>query len=103
MKKIIILTSTLAITFFSGCAVHPTQAFLYSNTTVPVNATGNSEASKQGVSDECVNILGIVATGDCSITSAKRNGGISRVSTVDWKGINVLGIYSRGNTLITGQ
>ena len=101
-KKLIMLTSILTISIFSGCAVRPNQALIYSNTTTPVNATSNTGV-KRGVSDECVNILGIVASGDCSINSAKKNGQISKVSTVDWRGINVLNVYSRGNTIITGE
>ena len=102
-KRLFTLTSTFAIILLSGCAVRPTQAVIYSNTTTPVNATNSTSGAKKGISDECVNILGIIATGDCSIQSAKENGKISKVSTVDWKGINFLGIYARGNTIITGD
>jgi hypothetical protein len=87
---------------FSGCAIRPTQAFVYSDTTAPLNAT-SATGSKVGISDECTNILGIIATGDCSIESAKKNGNISSVSSVDWKGTNILGIYSTGRTIVRGN
>ena len=65
-------------------------------------ATG-SGGHKTGTSDECKSILGLVAEGDCSIASAKKNGHISKVSTVDWKGTNLFGLIYKGHTVITGQ
>jgi len=103
MKKILLLSSAFAL-LSTGCAVRPTQALIYSDATAPFQATNvSADAMKQGVSDECTNILGLFATGDCSIASAKKNGNISAVSSVDWKGTNILGIYSTGQTVITGK
>jgi uncharacterized protein YcfL len=103
MKKTLLLT-TIAALLLSGCAIRPTQALIYSDATAPLQATNvSAEATKTGESDECTNILGLIATGDCSIASAKKNGNISAVSSVDWKGTNILGIYSTGKTVITGK
>jgi len=103
MKKLFLLT-TLGAVLFSGCAIRPTHALIYSDAIAPYQATNvSADATKTGESDECTNILGLIATGDCSISSAKRNGNISTVSSVDWKGTNILGIYSTGKTIITGK
>jgi len=103
MKKTLLLTS-IATLLFSGCAIRPTQALIYSDATAPLQATNvSAEATRIGESDECTNILGLVARGDCSIASAKKNGNISTVSSVDWKGTNILGFYSTGKTIITGK
>ena len=103
MKKFLILSSATAL-LFTGCAFHPTQAFVYTDATAPYQVTNvSSDATKVGESDTCTNILGLIATGDCSIASAKKNGGISSVATVDWKGTNILGIYMTGKTVITGK
>jgi hypothetical protein len=103
MKKILLLSSITAL-LTTGCAMRPTQAFVYSDAIAPAQATNvSASASKTGQSDECTNILGLIATGDCSIASAKRNSGISSVATVDWKGTNILGIYMTGRTVITGK
>jgi len=103
MKKILLLSSTIAI-LSTGCAIRPTQALVYTETISPSKVTNvSSSTAKKGVSDECTNILGIIARGDCSIASAKKNGNISAVSTVDWKGTNILGIYSTGRTIVTGN
>jgi uncharacterized protein YcfL len=103
MKKILILTSITAL-LFAGCAFRPTQALVYTDSVAPSHATNvSADAIKVGESDKCTNILGIIATGDCSIASAKKNGNISTVSTVDWKGTNILGFYSTGRTIVTGK
>jgi hypothetical protein len=103
MKKILLLGSITAL-LSTGCAIRPTQAFIYSDSVAPAQVTNvSASTAKSGESDECTNILGLIATGDCSIASAKRNSGISSVATVDWKGTNILGIYSTGKTVITGK
>lgn len=104
MKKHVIILSSAVALLFSGCAFRPTQAFVYTDTKAPYMATAStSEGDKKGVSERCTNILGLFATGDCSIESAKRNGGISTVSSVDWEGTNILGFYSTGKTVVTGK
>ena len=105
MLKQIITTAVLGATLatMTGCAVRPTQAFIYTGTTSPMMATSATSSDKVGTSETCTNILGIVATGDCSIASAKKNGGISTVSSVDWVGTNIMGIFSKGQTVVTGK
>jgi len=65
--------------------------------------TNNATSSKVGESENCVNILGIFATGDCSTASAAKNGEITKISTADWKGQNFLGIFSSRRTIVTGD
>jgi len=103
MNKKLLLTSMTLMLLFSGCAFRATQAIVYTDTTAPAQATSATGSVKVGISDECTNILGLIATGDCSIASAKKNGNISTVSSVDWKGTNIFGFYSTGRTVITGQ
>lgn len=101
------ITSSVAIfaalATFSGCALQPTHALIYTNTNAPYMATSADSTGKVGESEECTNILGLVATGDCSIATAAKNGNIKTVSTADWKGTNILGIYSTGKTVVTGK
>ena len=103
MIKISVLSAALVVAAtMSGCAMQPTHALIYSNATAPVMATA-SKGSKTGESERCTNIMGIVASGDCSISNAAKNGKITTVSTVDWKGTNILGFYSTGTTVVTGE
>ncbi|MFZ9596715.1 MAG: TRL-like family protein [Bdellovibrionia bacterium] len=94
----------LTTALFSGCAT----TGLYTKTGValvgsfkePVMAT-TAKASKSGRA--CTdNILG-VSFGDASIEAAKKNGGISTVSTVDSEIKNILGIYGQNCTIVTGE
>ena len=101
--KLLVATSVLAAGIFSGCAVTPTRAFIYQDTTIPYHATSAQGGSKVGVSDECTNILGIIATGDCSISNAAKKAGITKITSVDWEGTNILGIYRTGKTIVRGE
>ena len=103
MKKLSIAALAGGAILFSGCAMQPTHAMIYSSTKTPVTATATQVGSKIGKSDTCTNILGIIATGDCSVTSAVKKGKITKISTVDWEGSNILGIIAEGRTVVTGE
>ena len=74
----------------------------YTGVRGPIDSESASAASRSGRA--CAsNILGMVATGDASIATAKRNGGISAVSAVDHDSMSVLGVYSRFCTIVSGE
>ncbi len=89
----------------SGCAVVASpvgNAAFYTSVQGPVAPGAASGASKTGRS--CAsNILGVVALGDASIATAKRNGGITAVASVDHDSLNVLAVYSRYCTVVAGE
>jgi hypothetical protein len=63
---------------------------------------GNGAGTKTG--EACVSsILGIVATGDGSISAAKAAGGITQVAHVDHDNFSVLGLYAKTCTVVVGQ
>lgn len=75
--------------FASGCGI-----------TSVVDVTDNPVGHRQGKA--CVtNLLGLIATGDASISTAARNGGVTKVATVDtvMKGGFFVGSYC---TYVTG-
>lgn len=88
----------------SGCAyaVAPVTGFVYSDVDGPLTATSNPDGSKTGIA-QCESILGIVASGDCSIAAAARNGGISRIRHVDFKTKSILGVYAEFTTTVYGE
>ncbi|MGM0443027.1 MAG: TRL domain-containing protein, partial [Fibrobacterota bacterium] len=92
MLKTLVSALTLAA-FLTGCAV-----------TVPVNATSNAVGGKVGEA-ETTQILGFFPDGgDASIRSAAKNGGISEISTVDFKKSAVfLGLVYKYTTIVTGE
>lgn len=90
MKKLFFV-SILAL-IFTSCSV-----------TLPVNATSNEVGSKTG-SSSTTSIFGLFFDGgDASIRTAARNGGINRISTVDFKSTNYLFIVGQYETIVTGN
>jgi hypothetical protein len=92
----------------SACAAFtgPGGGLLYTEAKLPSHDLEvNSEttlAAKTG-SATCTNILGLIATGDCSVETAKKNGGISRVSSAQWDVKNILGIYAEYHLKVLGN
>lgn len=104
MKRMKLLVGLLAAAaLLSGCATSLPIGVLFTDVTLPVNATSNvGKAVKTGEAG-CTSILSMVATGDCSIEAAKKNGGISKVYSVDWKANNILGIIGNYKVIVTGE
>ena len=71
--------------------------------TMPVNATSNPVGSKVG-SATATGYLGVFFfNADASIRTAAKNGGITKISTVDMKQTNILGIIWTYETIVTGE
>jgi TRL (tRNA-associated locus)-like protein len=107
VKKIavfVIMSSSLVL---SGCAGmgsiggSAVPGGLYTQSKLPVSGVPGPHA-KTG--EACAtSILGLIATGDASISAAMNNGGITDVSTVDYRLDNVLGIYATYCTVVKGN
>ncbi|MCU0346712.1 MAG: TRL-like family protein [Saprospiraceae bacterium] len=71
--------------------------------TLPVNATSNPVGSKVGMA-KATGYLGVLFFDqDASIRTAAKNGGITKISTVDIKPTNVLNIVVTYETIVTGE
>lgn len=93
MKQI----KTLALMFvaaamLSGCAL-----------TLPVGATSNAVGSKVGTSTATGYLGFLFFNADAGIRSAAKNGGITKISTVDIKQTSLLGIIVTYETTVTGE
>lgn len=90
MKKVLFI-SLLGL-FLTSCAV-----------TLPVNATSNEVGSKVGMSKATgyLNILWFDQ--DASIQKAAKQGGITKISTVDLKQTDLLGIIQTYECIVTGD
>ncbi|MCO6441842.1 MAG: TRL-like protein family [Nitrococcus mobilis] len=103
MKKIITGSIIATSLVLGGCATSVPYGAFYTKLDLPVTATSNTgSAMKVGVAS-CKSILAIVATGDCSIETAKKNGGITEVHHVDWKAENTLGIIGNYQVVVYGN
>jgi len=104
-KTVLALCAAVSLALLSGCAMTgsaPVNGFVFGNVKGPLLATTNTASSKVGEAT-CTSILGAFALGDCSIEAASKAGGITEVSTVDTKSINVLGIYASHTTVVRGR
>ena len=101
-KKVFAAVAVLAATLGTGCATVTPVGGLLTDIKLPVTATPSSTATKTGVA-KCSSILGLIAQGDCSLQAAKKAGGISTVSHVEWKANNILGIIGNYELIVHGQ
>ena len=89
----------------AGCISAPFQPpmGIISSTQAPLSTEGNWEVgSKTGTaSSTCV--LGLYATGDCSISTAARNGDLKKVTHVDYAYENVIGIWQKATVIVHGE
>lgn len=70
---------------------------------LPVNATSNSVGSKVGTATATGYFSVLFFNQDASIQKAAKNGGITKISTVDIKYGNILGIIVTYETIVTGE
>jgi hypothetical protein len=93
IKKISLFAAVLfAAAVMTSCSV-----------VMPVGATSNPVGSKVGTAT-ATGFLGILFFDqDASIRTAAKNGGISRISTVDMKQGNILNIIVTYETIVTGE
>ena len=102
MKKIITLAAVIGgAAILASCSAPMASGALYTNVTTGTSATSGSTA-KMGQACN-TSILGLVATGNASIASAKAQGGISRVASVDYKAKNILGLYGKYCVVVHGS
>jgi hypothetical protein len=86
----------------SGCATYLPLGLVYTGVKGPIAAADCTSYSKVGTA-EAKSILGIVATGDNSIQTAARNGGIKKIKYVDYEVENILGIVGKYKTIVYGD
>jgi hypothetical protein len=104
MKRICFLISVLFVmATLSGCATPYPMGMIYTEVKAPVAAgDGGMVYSKTGVS-KATSVLGLVATGDCSIKAAAANGNIKTIKYVDYDAKNILGIFGEYTTTVYGD
>ncbi|MDR3126039.1 MAG: TRL-like family protein [Rickettsiales bacterium] len=97
MKK----SAWAAVLFVAGCVYVPTETgvTVLAHTKQPIMAT---VSNGEKVGRACArNILGAIV-GDSSVETAKKNGGITQVASVD-KEVTALLLYAEVCTVVTGK
>ena len=102
-KTVVFVALSVAALTLSSCGGLSTRPVgsVYADVADPVAATSSS-GSRIGEATS-TSYLGVVALGDSSVDAAKRNGGISSVSSVDVKRKNILGIITTYTTVVRGN
>lgn len=104
MKKVLLVLAVASIGLMaSSCAMLGGGA-IYDGHTAPHSVTANSlsKNAKVGTSSYTT-ILGAVCIGDGGINAAAKGAGITKISHVDQKTLNVLGIFSKVETVVYGE
>jgi hypothetical protein len=106
MKRALVSSIALGMVVFTGCVgpmgpVGGVGGVFYTDVSGPVAATGNAAGTKMGQAVSS-GILGF-ATGDSSIKTAAANGGITKISHVDYHITGILGVYAKTIVTVYGE
>ncbi len=71
--------------------------------TLPISATSNPVGSKVGTAKASGFFGYLYLDADASIQTAAKNGGITKISTVDLKQTNFLNIFTGYEVIVTGE
>lgn len=100
MKKLMFLSA--AALMLAACATPPTYVgtALFAQTQQPVLATN---ATGTRVGRACAtNVLGLIIQGDMSVETAKKNGRITQVASID-RDIKSYAVFAEVCTVVTGR
>ena len=92
MKKLFLIGAMMLFATL-GARAEFSVGFIYGGQTSPGGGYTATAASKTGTS-HCKNIFMIVSTGDCSVRTAMKNGGIRSLAGYDVMRKNILGFQS---------
>ncbi|MBN1783619.1 MAG: TRL-like family protein [Alphaproteobacteria bacterium] len=101
MKKLMLLVAAFSLAACTSTSNPAGPGMIVSMTKAPIGAGPARSGPKTGKA--CAqSFLGLVAMGDSSVETAKKNGGIKTVSTVDVENFSVL-VYGESCTIVKGQ
>jgi hypothetical protein len=106
MKRTSVCLLALGMVAITGCVgpmgpVGGVGGMFYTDVSGPVAATSNGAGAKMGQATS-TGVLG-VAMGDSSIKAAAANGGITKISHVDYHTTGVLGVYAKTIVTVYGE
>jgi len=105
-----VLVASGVVLCLYGCAgfavapVVPPVGFLFNNTEAPLDVDMNQTqlGEKKGEASAC-SVLGLVAWGDASTQAAAKQGGLTQINHLDYKLLNVLGLFTQFTTTAYGE
>jgi hypothetical protein len=113
MRRLGLLLAVCVVVALSvGCGagyyrtpVQPAGGWLFARLEAPISTNYDAGAvvTMKSGSATSESFLGWIALGDASLTSAAKNGGISKIHYADYKFENILGVYSKFTTVVYGE
>ncbi len=106
MKHVLAITILALGASLSGCAGYAfsgtNRATIYTDSHRGELAVPNALGTKKG--EACAtSILGVVTTGDSSIATAAKAGGVTNIATIDNHYYNILGLYAKYCVIVSGE
>jgi hypothetical protein len=106
MKKLALCSLAASLVALAGCVgpmgtVGGVGGGIYTDVSGPIGATSNTTGTKMGQASSTGIIC--VATGDSSIKTAAANGGITKISHVDYHTTSVLGLWAKTTVTVYGE
>lgn len=89
----------------AGCLSAPFQppSGLVAVTMAPLSTEGNWVVGSKKGKASSFSVLGLYASGDCSIATAARNGGLKKIGHVDYEYVNVFGFWQKATVIVYGE
>ena len=89
----------------AGCISAPFQPpmGIISSTKAPLSTEGNWVVGSKTGTASSTSVLGLYATGDCSVATAAKNGDLKQVTNVDYEYTNILGIWQKATVVVHGE
>lgn len=96
---------SIVIFLIFGCMpIHsPVLGLVITDVRGPVTVVTSTTPGPKTGKAVATTILGLFAYGDTGIEAAARNGGITKVITVNYDSCNILGVCARFTTIVTGE
>jgi hypothetical protein len=101
-----IILVACVLLFLTGCAASPYRGSIFTDVTVPsvqlhapIDAVKGDKVGKSS----CINVLGLIATGDASVGAAMQSGGLTKIKRVENEYTSLLFFYYQHTTIVYGE
>jgi hypothetical protein len=99
--KLLLFIAVLGAIFCYGCGA------VYTNVQTPmptINLQANAESQTKAGKATCTTYVWVVTVGDCSVATAMKNGGITKIHHIDTEIKSILsGIYAQHTIVVYGE
>lgn len=103
MFKTFVYLGLLNLLLLCSCATPIPMGAIYNGGTLPASVANNNVKPMKTGKSCVISVLQLVSAGDGGINAAKKDGNITKVATVDYDFMNVLGVYGQYCTKVTGE